>query len=530
MRNNKILFSVLLLFIPVVAGFAQVSHAQVANKDTLKVPRDSIIHMLRIKDSLLGVARMDSVRLARVIQEIEKGKDSLNQTIMEMKMMEEQDSIDHYLRYEKNRDFNRRVKVELLDPVYGIYQDSVRQSVADLINLVFEDTAFSPKPKYLKYNFYRLINHLSNDSIHLQIINSQKDTIPFVIKANRADSAAFFLMNAKQDSAKVFIRSIDRNSVYMWLEEGLDLKRLFKKQVTADMIRVNWAGPNKYRIPRRPVPVPVPRLWDTGAEFSFTAAQAAFSHWAKGGSNYVALMAESKARANYLKGGLRWDNLFWFQYGVQKNELINLRKSQDRLEFRSALSHKAYKKFDYSVGLTLITQNFNGYDYPNDSVSISRFLAPGYLDLNPSMVYRPNARFTANFSPASGKFTMVLDSTLANLPRYGNQGKLVRPEVGARLFLDYKTLLFKNVNLATTLKLFSSYVSNPEKVDIDWYMALDLKVNKYLTTSIKTQVMYDDDVMIPLYEIKDGKKVKVGEGKRVQLWEYLGVGFKYNLY
>ena len=101
--------------------------------------------------------------------------------------------------------------------------------------------------------------------------------------------------------------------------------------------------------------------------------------------------------------------------------------------------------------------------------------------------------------------------------------------MGARVTIDYKTLLFKNVNLITQLKLFSSYVNHPERVDVDWYMALDLKVNKYMTTSIKTQLMYDDDVLIPLYEVQDGKKVKVGEGKRVQFWEFIGVGFKYIL-
>jgi hypothetical protein len=42
-------------------------------------------------------------------------------------------------------------------------------------------------------------------------------------------------------------------------------------------------------------------------------------------------------------------------------------------------------------------------------------------------------------------------------------------------------------------------------------------------------MMYDDDVLIPLYEVQDGKKVKVGEGKRIQIYEYIGVGFKYIL-
>ncbi|MFO7617173.1 MAG: DUF3078 domain-containing protein [Bacteroidales bacterium] len=530
MRIQKVFFAILGLILLVMPGFGQVNHNHQWYRDTLKIPRDSIIRMLIVKDSLLGVAKMDSVRLAKKVAVAERSKDSLFNRLSEMRMERELDSIERIRQFELTRNFNQRARWELIDPVDEIYEDSVRGAMADLLNLVFEDTAFSPYPRQLKYSFSRLVHHLINDSIHLQIINLKQDTIPFVLKANRADSTAFFLMNVKQDSAKVFLRSHDRNTMVMWLEEGLDLKRLFRKHVTADMIKVSWAKPDKYRIARRPVPQPAPKIWDTGAEFSATLSQVAYSHWAKGGNNNMALSTEVKARANYVKGSLRWDNLFWFQYGLQKAELVSLRKSQDRLEIRSALSHKAFKKFDYSVGLNLITQSFAGYDYPNDSVRISHFLAPGILDLNVGMVYRPNKKFTANFSPASGKFTAVLDSTLAQLPRYGNQGKLIRPEVGARVTIDYKTLLFNNVNLNTQLKLFSSYVNHPERVDIDWYMALDLKVNKYLTTSIKTQLMYDDDVLIPLFEIQDGKKVKVGEGKRVQFWEYIGVGFKYHLY
>ena len=521
-----VLMGLILLVIP---GYGQVNQNHQGFRDTLKIPRDSIIRMLVVKDSLLVVAKRDSAFLAQQIFLTQRSKDSLDSSLQRIRMKQQEDSLESIRQYQLSRNFNKRARLELVDPVDQIYEDSVRGALTDLVNLVFEDTAFSPYPRQLKYSFNRLVHHLANDSIYLQFVNLQKDTVPFVLKANRADSTAFFLMNVKEDSAKVFLRSQDRNTLVMWLEEGLDLRRLFRRQVTADQIKIAWAQPDKYRIPRVKVPNPPAKLWDTGAEFSATLSQVAYSHWAKGGNNNLSLNTETKVHANYSKSGVRWDNLFWFQYGIQKAELVNLRKSQDRLEVRSALSHKAFKKFDYSVGLTLITQSFNGYDYPNDSVRISHFMAPGIIDINIGMLYWPNSKFSANFSPASGKLTAVLDTTLAQLPRYGNQGKRIRPEVGARVTIDYKTLLFKNVNLNTQLKLFSSYVNHPERVDVDWYMALDLKVNKYMTTSIKTQLMYDDDVLIPLYEVQDGKKVKVGEGKRVQFWEFIGVGFKYIL-
>lgn len=528
-KKNLVLLLVAFLLSGVVVKGQVNNIANHVTKDTLKISRDSIIRLILIKDSLLWLARQDSARMSDVIKDLSRTRDSLDQTIMEMIQTRQQDSLDQYHQYERNRWINRRTRLELKEPVNYIYEDSVKQTLADLISLVYEDTAFSPKPKLLRYSFTRLIHHLANDSIHFRIINSSQDTVPFVLKANRADSTAFFLMNTKQDSAKVFMRSFDRNTIYMWLEDDLYLKRLFKRQATPDRLEVNWQDVNRYRIARKPPPPDLVKLWNTGAEFAFYISQVAFSHWAKGGSNNIALTTDVKARANYAKGNVRWDNSFWFTYGVQKAELVNIRKSLDRIELKSNLSHKAFKKFDYNVGLSLISQSFKGYDYPNDSVHVSAFLAPGYFDINTGMIYRPNAKLTLNMSPAAGKFTMVLDSTLAKMPRYGNQGKLIRPEVGARVEIGYKTLLLQNVVLNTNLKLFSSYVSHPEKVDIDWTLNLDLKVNKYLTAAIKTQMMYDDDVLIPLYEVKDGHKVKVGEGKRLQIYEYIGIGFKYIL-
>jgi hypothetical protein len=43
-------------------------------------------------------------------------------------------------------------------------------------------------------------------------------------------------------------------------------------------------------------------------------------------------------------------------------------------------------------------------------------------------------------------------------------------------------------------------------------------------------MLYDNRTLIPLYEIQDGKKVKVGEGKRIQFSELFGVTFKYAIY
>jgi hypothetical protein len=100
-------------------------------------------------------------------------------------------------------------------------------------------------------------------------------------------------------------------------------------------------------------------------------------------------------------------------------------------------------------------------------------------------------------------------------------------QLGARVIVNHNMQIMKNISMDNYLDLFSNYIDHPEKVNFDWRLSLNLRVNKYISTSIKTELMYDNKVLIPIYEVKDGTKVKIGEGKRIQFNEILGVTFRY---
>ena len=51
-----------------------------------------------------------------------------------------------------------------------------------------------------------------------------------------------------------------------------------------------------------------------------------------------------------------------------------------------------------------------------------------------------------------------------------------------------------------------------------------MKINKFLAANIFLQFIYDDDTKVPIYEKVDGLKTKIGEGKRLQIKQVLGVG------
>ncbi len=497
-------------------------------QDTLNVSHDSMIRLIRIKDSLLHLKRRDSINMSNLIVQLEYYRDSLNAALKQSIFRQKADSAERMRRYLSYRDNNRRSRQDLYNPIGIIEKDSIRSSMKEIVDIVYEDTAFIPKPQILRSSMDRLLHHLANDSVYFRIVNANQDTIPFVLKKNKVDSTAFFVMNSKKDSAKLFIRSLDKNTLYMWVGDDLMLKHLLKKQGAPEWIGINWQDPNKLRIARKAVPVQAAKLWYLKSELGLMVNQVAFVNWAKGGNNNIAFTSEVKAWANYGKGNIKWDNYFWFVYGVQKTELMTIRKSQDRINLVSNLSHKAFKNFDYTLGTTFDTQGFKGFAYPNDSIPVSKFLSPADLKLNLGITYKPNPKLTVNVYPVGGMLRFVMDTRVIDQTKYGLKAdKRMMAQLGARVIVSHNTVLLKNVNMDNYLDLFSNYIDHPEKVNFDWRLSLNLKVNKYINTSIKTELMYDNKVLVPIYEIKDGAKVKIGEGKRIQFNEYLGVTFRY---
>ena len=165
------------------------------------------------------------------------------------------------------------------------------------------------------------------------------------------------------------------------------------------------------------------------------------------------------------------------------------------------------------------SQSAKGYNYPNTESYISRFFAPAYINLAFGFDFKPAPNFSIFFSPVSGKFTFVLDDILSAAGAFGvDPGSRFRAEFGSYFKMTYvKKSLVKNVDLQTRLDLFSNYIKNPQNIDVNWDIKLDMKINEFLSANLGTTLKYDDDIK---YVDVNGFK----HGSRVQLKQFLGVG------
>jgi hypothetical protein len=69
------------------------------------------------------------------------------------------------------------------------------------------------------------------------------------------------------------------------------------------------------------------------------------------------------------------------KYGLIASTNNGVRTNIDLFETNSKLNHKAFGKFDFSATALFKTQITKGYDYPNDSIPVSKFLNPATLTL-----------------------------------------------------------------------------------------------------------------------------------------------------
>lgn len=285
--------------------------------------------------------------------------------------------------------------------------------------------------------------------------------------------------------------------------------------------------------------------WKFNGMTSLNFTQVYLNNWAAGGQRSLALTSLANLNLNYKKGNKSWTNQLDLAYGIVQQGGEDVLKTDDRIDFLSKYGVQANEHLYYTALFNFKSQFAPGYNYPNDSVIISEFMAPGYFLLSLGADYKPSDVFSAYFSPATGKMTVVLNQELADAGAFGvegaefdqngaktKSGENTLVEVGAYLNLLLNWDVMENVNLKSRLELFSSYNRDPTHIDVFWENILAMKVNKYITCNLTTTLIYDHD--IDIQETKSNGDPRLDDngnpviGPRTQFKEVFSLGIAYN--
>jgi len=279
--------------------------------------------------------------------------------------------------------------------------------------------------------------------------------------------------------------------------------------------------------------------WTNKNILGIDVSEIAFVNWSAGGTSAITALARGQLKRDYKDDKQVWSNELIFRYGMNKQEGIELRKTDDVFKLNSTYGYRTSPRSNWyhSAKFNFNTQFTDGYKYPNTTEPISRPFAPAYvfLGVGSEYIYKPE-KLNIYLSPLTLKSTMVLDQTLADKGSYGvekavydaagnliTHGKKSKNEVGILATSYIEKEVVNNITVKNRLTLYTDYLHNFGNIDVDWQSYADLKVNEYVKANIGINLVYDEDIDV----IKEENGVKINEGSKVQLKQILGIGIEY---
>lgn len=362
---------------------------------------------------------------------------------------------------------------------------------------------------------YMWMKEVSRDSVLLSIKNSSNDSINMWVNSGKVDFYRFWIKNSHKDSIGAWIQTVPGKSLKIIVDDDVyqqsiiaeqkaTRKFYLKERINDDYWKVGKIYPHqRYR-----------NYWKHNAIANLGFTQGYVGNWAGGGESSISGLLDIDAFANYKKGNISWENKLGYRYGLVKiGDEDGFRKNEDLFELETKLGIKAIKKWYYSAYFSMKTQFFNGFNYPDREKPISSFLAPGYFMFSVGMDYKPSSKLSVLISPLTGKYTVVCDTNKVDQTKYGiAKGDKVKKETGAYIKGTHRWEITSDIKLLNEAGLFTNYEKNPENVDLNWKMTLEMKVNYFITTKIFTHMIYDNDVL-----------------NKLQFKEILSVGISYRL-
>lgn len=289
-----------------------------------------------------------------------------------------------------------------------------------------------------------------------------------------------------------------------------------KKFFTLLGISLGVAASAQEEIKKDSVVTDTVKHWSVLGKQSLMVNQAAFSNWVGGGSNNIGWLLGADYNIRYEKGNDLWENLILLNYGQNDTQGLGVRKTQDVINVSTNYGRKFSKSWYLSAGAGFLSQFTAGYEDGNnpEAKKISNFMAPAYVNLGLGITYRPNDNINVTLRPTNARFTFVLDPDLQMAGTYGLKadGDTTLLQFGFLGTALYKIKIMENINMTNTASVFSNYLDHPERLVLAYGMILNLKVNKFISSNITLDVLYDHNQI-----------------QKTQLKQTLGVGFAYTL-
>lgn len=381
------------------------------------------------------------------------------------------------------------------------------------------------------------------DSSVIYFTGSGKAALPVWLNSQKKEIIRYWMKNEFADSVTVWIGSESRNTIGLYLEQGINFRKP-PKQNDYSEARINVQKIDKSKLLKNDIVVKK-HYWNYRTESSLLFSQSTLSNWVKGGENSISTALDVTGYADFKRPELKLSsaNFARIKLGFIQSGNNDIRKNLDLMETNSKINHKAFGKFDFSFIMLFKTQMAAGKAYTkvkikdsaeerDSSYLVSKFFNPAVLTIGIGLDYKPNKETSINFSPLSYKGTFVpaggkiekntvLGPGEIDQTRYGVPlGKKSLNEPGASFMISKISRPVKNLTVTNRLQLFTNYIHNPLNIDVDWEMIAVANLNWFTDVRLNTHLMFDDDTKTTVME---GGHPTPRKTSRIQFKEMFGI-------
>ncbi len=409
------------------------------------------------------------------------------------------------------------------DSIIIVISDTLREVISSNPDFPFRYYDYPMVGDSIQAAVNKLLEYVSISDSSRIFIKGSENSVPVWLKEDDLRMTRLWLRNEWNEEVSVWIGSISRDSVEIVVERGVHFIRPNKTTNIADAkIEVKTVD-NSQLAEAKKIDYK-PQYWKYLSEASFVFNQATIKNWSKGGESNISTLLDITGTANYTNKEKKmvWDNQGRIKFGLITSAENGIRKNTDQIDIVSKFTNKAFGKFDFSATMLFKTQLANGYNYPNDSVVISKFFNPADITVGLGLDYKPNKNLSINFAPLSYKATFVPDTAHIDQTKHGLKAdQRSKHEPGLSAQISHKVTVFKEINIENKVRLFTNYINNPLNIDIDWEMIATAKLNWFTDIRLNTHLIYDDDTLIPVKD-DDGEVVLNTDGtpKKVPMVQF----------
>lgn len=371
------------------------------------------------------------------------------------------------------------------------------------------------------------------DSTLLLINDMYGEKIPYWVTSGKDNSFRLWVKNYNNDSITLWVGNPGTKEISLLLEDDVSFSRLIREEI---LHLPSFIEPPERTLHKMKLLEPEPIYWDYELSNLLSISQTYLANWTKGGESSFATIIDVMGRATYNNKEAKTQliNVARIKFGTIMTKEAGFSKNNDQFEIDSRYIRNAWGKFGMSASFYMKNQMARGYNYPNDSVIISKFLNPGTITIGLGAEYKPLEKTSINIAPLSYKTTFVLDTAVIDQTKHGiDKDKVARRELGLQIAASNEISPFKDLTMINRVRLFSSYLNKPQNVDVDWELILEQKISWFFSIRLDLHLIYDDDVRFPVLD-DNGNEIQLPDGSKkevakAQFKEFLGLTLSFKL-